>query len=148
MLKIYDKNDILLEEYDANVGYTIEDKHFVRHVPAQPFIQEQGHYEVIAEYPNGGKDVKWVVDVPGQEFCEEHDEYEDCLRFVELTQIELMENRIFDLTRHLEATDYIGNKIIEGDATIEDYADLIAQRKEWRREIRQLEELIKNSEEK
>lgn len=23
---------------------------------------EEGHYETIAEYPNGGKDVKWVVD--------------------------------------------------------------------------------------
>lgn len=25
---------------------------------------EQGHYETIAEYPNGGKDVEWVIDIP------------------------------------------------------------------------------------
>ena len=25
---------------------------------------EQGHYETVAEYPNGGKDIKWVIDVP------------------------------------------------------------------------------------
>lgn len=24
----------------------------------------EGHYEVIQEYPNGGKDVEWVIDVP------------------------------------------------------------------------------------
>lgn len=26
--------------------------------------EEKGHYETVAEYPNGGKDVEWVVDEP------------------------------------------------------------------------------------
>ena len=26
--------------------------------------EEEGHYETIQEYPNGGKDVEWIVDVP------------------------------------------------------------------------------------
>lgn len=26
--------------------------------------EEEGHYITLAEYPNGGKDVEWIVDVP------------------------------------------------------------------------------------
>ena len=26
--------------------------------------ESQGHYEIVQEYPNGGKDVEWIVDVP------------------------------------------------------------------------------------
>ena len=28
-------------------------------------VEEVSHYETVAEYPNGGKDVQRVVDVPG-----------------------------------------------------------------------------------
>lgn len=27
-------------------------------------VEGQGHYKTVCEYPNGGKDVEWVVDVP------------------------------------------------------------------------------------
>ena len=27
-------------------------------------VDEVGHYEVVKEYPNGGKDVEWVVTIP------------------------------------------------------------------------------------
>ena len=30
----------------------------------------EGHYEVIQEYPNGGKDVEWVIDIPEQGYWE------------------------------------------------------------------------------
>lgn len=49
------------------------------------------------------------------------------------------EIQIEELKIRLAETDYIANKIIEGDATVEDYQELINQRKEWRREIRKLE---------
>ena len=47
--------------------------------------------------------------------------------------------QIAQLLEQLASTDYIPNKIIEGDATIEQYADLIEQRKQWRVEIRRLQ---------
>ena len=49
--------------------------------------------------------------------------------------------QIAQLLEQLASTDYISNKIIEGDATIEQYADLIEQRKQWRAEIRRLQKL-------
>ena len=49
--------------------------------------------------------------------------------------------QIAQFLEQLASTDYISNKIIEGDATIEQYADLIEQRKHWRAEIRRLQKL-------
>lgn len=47
--------------------------------------------------------------------------------------------RIAELKQMLADTDYVVIKIAEGSATKEDYADVIAQRKAWRAEIRELE---------
>lgn len=49
------------------------------------------------------------------------------------------ELQIEELKRLLTETDYICNKIVEGDATVEHYSDLIEKRKQWRREIKRLE---------
>ena len=48
--------------------------------------------------------------------------------------------RIDELKEKLAEYDYIGVKIATGCATIEDYADKIAQCEEWRAEINRLEE--------
>jgi len=50
---------------------------------------------------------------------------------------------ILDRQSRLSATDYIDNKIVEKVATIEDYADKIADRQEWRNEINAAQEEIK-----
>ena len=42
---------------------------------------------------------------------------------------------ILDRQAKLSATDYIDNKIIEGAATKEHYADRIAERQQWREDI-------------
>lgn len=47
--------------------------------------------------------------------------------------------RIVKLKRQLSETDYAVIKIAEGSATAEEYADVIAQRKQWRKEINVLE---------
>jgi len=39
-------------------------------------------------------------------------------------------------------TDYISYKIIEGESTKEQYSELIKQRSEWRKIIRDLEQLL------
>lgn len=49
------------------------------------------------------------------------------------------EDRIEELKKMLAETDYIACKIAEGAATVEEYADEIAQRQLWREEINRLE---------
>lgn len=46
---------------------------------------------------------------------------------------------IVELKQKLADTDYIACKIAEGAATREEYAEIIAQRQEWREEINRLE---------
>jgi hypothetical protein len=47
--------------------------------------------------------------------------------------------RIALLKMQLAQTDYVVIKIAEGEATKEEYADVLANRKAWREEIRELE---------
>lgn len=49
-------------------------------------------------------------------------------------------NRINELKQKLNETDYIYNSIREGGRTEEYYADVIENRKAWRKEIQDLEE--------
>lgn len=49
------------------------------------------------------------------------------------------ETQIADLKQKLADTDYISCKIADGAATREEYADILAQRQEWRKEINKLE---------
>lgn len=52
-----------LTAYDLQKGKLADDT-ITRIIPAVQGQEEVGRYETIAEYPNGGKDVKWVVDQP------------------------------------------------------------------------------------
>jgi len=80
-----------LKEYDLNKGHLELDKLFIRHHKAVEEIKEQWHYETIAEYPNGGKDVEKIIDVPYQAPQEEYDEYEDIYVYIPYTDEELEE---------------------------------------------------------
>ena len=80
-----------LKEYDLNKGHLKLDKLFIRHHEAVEEIKEQWHYETIAEYPNGGRDVSKVIDVPYQAPQEEYDEYEDIYVYIPYTYEELEE---------------------------------------------------------
>lgn len=79
--------ELLNPNYD--LGYTTEETIVIAHHPAVEAVEEQWHYEVIREYPNGGKDVTVVVDVPGVEAEEAWDETEDILRWHYYTAEEL-----------------------------------------------------------
>ena len=61
----------------------------------------------------------------------------------EKTQAELKAEekaqKILELQKKLQDTDYVTIKIAEGVAAKEDYADILAQREEWRNEINSLE---------
>lgn len=81
-MRILNENNVEITSPDLSKGYLSEDTVFVQHHEAVEAIAEQGHYEVIAEYPNGGKDVAWIVDVPGVEAKDAWDEYENVYRYV------------------------------------------------------------------
>ena len=136
-----DNNVIPEKEYNDNMGYLKEEKLLIKHHPAQEYIKEEGHYEVITEYANGGKDVKWVVDVPGQEACEAWDEYEDILRLFPWSDAQKAMMEIDALKNKLELTDYNILKVMEGAARLEDLTEVIAQRAAWRQRINELEVL-------
>ena len=63
-MKIIDENGSVVENPDLTAGYLAADTEAVEH-PAQDAVEELSHYETVAEYPNGGKDVRKVIDVPG-----------------------------------------------------------------------------------
>ena len=63
-MKIIDENGAAIENPDLTLGYLVDDTEPVEH-PAVEGVEEVSHYETVAEYPNGGKDVQRVVDVPG-----------------------------------------------------------------------------------
>lgn len=78
-----------LTEYNLYKGYLKDDKLLIARHEAVEAVEEKGHYETIAEYPNGGKDVEWVVDVPAVEAKEAYDEYEEIQVYVPYTEKEL-----------------------------------------------------------
>ena len=63
---VYDERGNVLdsEKLDYAKGYLAVRKR-TRHHPAVEAAEEEGHLETLAEYPEtGGRDVRWVVDVP------------------------------------------------------------------------------------
>ena len=63
-MKIIDETGAVVENPDLMLGYLTDDTQPLEH-PAQEAVAEVAHYETVAEYPGGGKDVQRVVDVPG-----------------------------------------------------------------------------------
>ena len=63
-MKIIDENGAAIENPDLTLGYLVDDTEPVEH-PAVEGVEEVSHYETVAGYPNGGKDVQRVADVPG-----------------------------------------------------------------------------------
>lgn len=66
MNEIYNENMELIENPDLFIGYLKNSVRTVQHYAVEG-VQEVWHYETVAEYPNGGKDIRKVVDVPGVE---------------------------------------------------------------------------------
>ena len=145
-MRILNIDDIEIFEPDMSKGRLINDRRLVAHHEAVEEVQEEGHYEVIAEYPNGGKDVEWVVDVPGVAAHEAWDEYEDILRYIPFTEVELATSRIAELKQKLQDTDYHILKVVEGALTLDDCTEIMAERASWRKEINELEIVINQNE--
>lgn len=168
-MRIIDKQGRRVSDPDLDKGKLVNEKRVIFH-RYEIEREEEGHHEVVAEYPNGGKDVKWVVDVPEAGKWVAYDEsgervetdmqaphdaphdaeipdIEEFQRYVALTDEEIegrkrekVQDEIARRVADLRNTDYVAIKIAEGAATREDYADVIAQRQQWRDEINRLED--------
>ena len=120
-MKIYNESKTeILETYDVEKGYLRADKIFKEHheaVPEVPAITVQAkaaaitanggkvenigdkYYEVVAEFPNGGKTVREIVETPAIPEKEAYDEYEDIQVYVPYTEEELHEIKRADIRR-------------------------------------------------
>lgn len=117
-MKIYNKDKTkILTNVDTNSGKLIEDKLTIT-TPEVVGVAEQGHYETVVEYPNGGKDVKWVIDVEGVEAQEAKTETEDILVYIPYTDKEIEEIALqklrFNRTHLLVAFDKWEKAVLRG----------------------------------
>ena len=87
-MKIIDENGAAIENPDLTLGYLVDDTVPVEH-PAVEGVEEVSHYETVTEYPNGGKDVQRVVDVPGVQAQEEWVEQVPIQKYIRYTAEEL-----------------------------------------------------------
>lgn len=86
IFKVYNEAKTeILNNPDLTKGYLVDDKILLVHHPAIEEVLEQSHVEIIAEYPNGGKDVMEVIDVPYSSAKEAWDEYEDIKAYIPYT---------------------------------------------------------------
>lgn len=140
-----DKTEVL-ESFDLEKGYLANDV-LVKHVSASPEVEEIGHYITLKEYPNGGKDVKWVVDTPASPEVVEHDEIEEIKVYIPYTDEEFQKRaalaRIGELKSLLRESDYKAIKYAEGIFSSEEYAPIKAERQAYRDEINELEKTLK-----
>ena len=88
-MDIYDEQGNPVTDYDPAKG-RLEMQKRIHHHEAVEAVEEQGHWETVAEYPEtGGKDVQWVVDAPGMEAREAWDEEETYWLYIPYTEEEL-----------------------------------------------------------
>lgn len=87
-MKIIDSNGNPIEKPDLTKGYLKQETQTVRH-DAVEGVEEVSHYETIREYPNGGKDVKKVVDVKAVPAQDAYDEEVEVQRYILHTAEEL-----------------------------------------------------------
>jgi len=87
-MKILDETGAVVENPNLTLGYLTDDTEEVTHSAVEG-VEELFHYETVAEYPNGGKDVQKVVDCPGVQAQEEWVEKVPIQRYVRYTAEEL-----------------------------------------------------------
>ena len=88
MNEIYNESMERIENPDLTLGYLRTGVRTVHHEAVEG-VQEIWHYETIAEYENGGRDIRKVVDVPGVEAQAAWDEEIPIQIYVPYTQEEL-----------------------------------------------------------
>ena len=87
-MEIYNERMERIENPDLSLGYLVPGTRTEHHEAVQG-VPEKWHYETVAEYPNGGKDIRRVLDVPGMEAREAWDEEIAIQIYTPYTQEEL-----------------------------------------------------------
>lgn len=70
--------------YDLTKGKLVDDT-ITTTIQAVQGQEEVGHYETVAEYPNGGKDIEWIVDQPYIEAQPKREEVEQIQVYIPFT---------------------------------------------------------------
>ena len=128
-----------LKEYDLKKGYLKEDKIIIKTHEAQKEVEE-----IVAEYPNGGKDVKIVIDTPYQPAKDAWNEYEDIQIYIPFSQEQLKEQKISELKQRLSQ---LSEDIIQSTAG-EIIDDIDSRKAEFVRLHNELRVLLGKSERK
>ena len=102
MMRILDINGIEISDPDYEAGYTVEEVVVTAHHDAAEAVEERWHYEVVAEYPNGSREMAKVVDVPGSPAQDAWDETEEILRWIPYSAEELAQRQAERLAREAE----------------------------------------------
>ena len=136
------KTKILDPAYlDLDKGYLVDKVEIIHH-EEKPYLEEVGHYELVKEYPNGGKEIRWVVDIEGQEHeaaWDEHVKYQIYIPY-STTYIfnRSIKRKIEQEKNKLAATDYKVIKYIEGFYTEEEFEKIKQERQQYRDNISEL----------
>ena len=134
-MKIIDENGAAIENPDLTLGYLVDDTEPVEH-PAVEGVEEVSHYETVAEYPNGGKDVQRVVDVPGVPAQAAWTEQMPVQRYIRYTAEELAAQE--EARKKQEAKDKLPETVAALQAALED-ADALNVDQEYRLTLLELD---------
>lgn len=159
-MKIYNQEKTMQIAFpDLDKGYLVDGKVQIGQSTGVIEVKEQGHFIVDKEYPNGGKDVKWIVDVPYVAPKPSEPIFEDIKvyipysleelrakkeqRFCEQYQSEISELDI--ALEYLRATDYKAIQFAEGVLSPTEFESIKQQRIAARNKVRILKPLIENA---
>ena len=150
-MRIFNEDKTIeLNNIDETKGYLKADKILLKHIDK---VEEEGHYETIKEYANGGKDIAYVIDKPA---VEEQDIYEDIQVFIPYTKNDLILNEINNIKSWYEnyysqheqkyrRLHTLGVKTDEGKDPYDELINLYNEAEIKRARIQELERLLSDS---
>lgn len=103
-MKIIDENGAALENPDLTLGWLRDETEAVEH-PAQAGVPELSHYETVAEYPNGGKDVRKIINREGIPARDAWTEQVPIQRYIRYTAEELAARKKAEQAAQLPTTE-------------------------------------------
>ncbi len=116
-MKIIDETGAVVENPDLTLGYLTGSTEKVTH-PAVEGVEEQWHWETVTEYPNGGKDVQKVVDLPGVPAREEWVEKVPIQKYIRYTAEELAAQE--EARKKAEAREKLPDTVVALQAALAD----------------------------